>query len=156
MVAFTQRHVLYELSTRMAGAGPDDKLDDLIDEIFDFRRVWWWEHLHRHPTSRAFTAFQQYWRLPSLMAQLATEVTDYYQREQQRAAARLNRYGALIAVLATFFGLLQASGVSRLHRGYLEVGLLGVVVTISIGALLWGVGRVRRQRRSARRWMGGK
>lgn len=156
MVAFTQRQILYELSTKMAGAGPDDKVEDLVGQIFDFRRVWWWEHLHRHPTSRAFTAFQQYWRLPSLMAQLATEVTDYYQREQQRAAARLNRYGALIAVLATFFGLLQVGGVSRLHRSYLEVALLGVVVTISIGALVWGVGRVCRRRRPARRWMGGR
>ena len=156
MVAFTQRHVLYELSTRMASTGPNDDLDGLVGDIFDFGRVWWWEHLHRHPTSRAFTAFQQYWRLPSLMAQLATEVTDYYQREQQRAANRLNRYGALVAVLATFFGLLQVSGVSRLHRSYLELGLLGVVVTISIAALLWGVGRVRQRRRSVPRGKGGK
>lgn len=156
MVAFTQRHVLYELSTEMARTGLSDDLDDLVQRIFDFRRIWWWEHLHRHPTSRAFTAFQQYWRLPSLMAQLATEVTDYYQREQQRAASRLNRYGALIAVLATFFGLLQVSGVSKLHGIYLEVGLLGVAVTISFGTLLWGLGRVRRRRRSAHGGMGGE
>jgi len=157
-VAFTQRHVLYGLSTKMASANGrgDDDLDDLIQDIFDFRRVWWWEHLHRHPTSRAFTAFQQYWRLPSLMAQLATEVTDYYQRKQQEAARRLNRYGALIAVLATYLGLLQVSGVSRLHGSYLELGLLGVAVTIPIGVLLWKLEWVRRRWKRVRRWMGRK
>jgi len=144
VVAMTQRAVLYRLSSELLNRETRDNFAGFLQELFAFRRTFWWEHLHRHPTAVAFSQFQQYFRLPSLMAQLSSEVEDYYQQEQQKSGARLNDLVTLFAAITVGLGLLQVSSLRGFDAPYFAIALGGIAALLFAFVL---VSWIRRRRR---------
>lgn len=148
VVAMTQRSVLYRLSSQLLDPQTRANFAEFLQEVFEFRRTFWWEHLHRHPTAVAFSRFQQYFRLPSLMTQLSTEVEDYYHQQQQKSDARLNDLVTLFAAITVGLGLLQVSSLRGFDAPYFAIALGGIVALVLASVLIARIGRRRRHPRS--------
>lgn len=135
MVAMTQREHLYRLSSELLEPDVQDEFAGFLKKVSDFRRTFWWEHLCRHPTAVAFSRFQQYFRLPSLMAQLSAEGADYHQQQRQQLDARLNDLVTFLALISVVLGLLQVSSLHGFDPIYLFVALAFIAAAALVVAI---------------------
>lgn len=141
LLGVVQRRILYQLSTELTlpaesgqGGGTLRDIKPILAELYDFRRVYWWEHVHSHPTAHALSSFQTYHRLPSLMDQLSSEALEYTQQVQtieSRKVAFVGEAVAVLSVIATVaFGVVAALG----WKGLSAVATLALLVC---GALMF-------------------
>jgi hypothetical protein len=132
------------------------KVERLAAWMSRFRNELWWQHLTEHGVANdLLVAYHRQHRLPELVEQVRSELSDYTQQASLRAGRLLNvvaAFFALFSMLATgveVYRLIRVDGVVPGPRLIVTVlTTLGVLALVTISA---ASGRPLRSRRGRRR-----
>ena len=140
-----QRIRLYELSAKLVEGreGRRENIHELLEEVHNFRKVYWWENLFPHPASQILSKYQSFFNLDGLVEQLAHEASEYTSRVESDSSRRLNILLPILTFASAIAAVVELFFVFNYHRSPIHIhgevlpGLISGTIALLAVVIIW-------------------